>query len=431
MTTSSSYCLRIGLLLWLMQAGSLTAEQVWISADWSVQEQSKEKRFGRQVVRIALRKGPAPAGIVPKPIILGDSPAALDARYWKLIAEKGDKKEEIPVTVVLPTTSPEPRVKYIMLAPGKALDTGKSYTLSLVRAPGLPYPLRLAQGYSLANPDALTSVGLPAEDLKRDKNYVDGNKAFENSFVLNTGEGNGVSLRAAWGRSDFKYGSHSSFFATLSADGTYKPKDKGNYLNSIVGEIDASWNFTKEFSALRANAVEMLALTHRIEADRDFDVVNGTLGVTSWTSFGADWLDSFSRALCVIGTPPSRTPSPILALAYDYVFKINEDLATGERIREVGDHRLRVQFYWSVKLAHEFQLPLIEGKYDADVVLNLSGIQDLKTGDFLPDARVTLELAPASDDKSKPSFTLSYVNGKVTPRFENYDAILAGFKMPF
>ncbi len=424
-----AFCL--ALLVWFMQAGSLLAEQVWISADWSVQDQGKEKRFVRQVVRISLRKGPPPAGIVPKPVILGDSPAVLDARYWKLIAEKGDRKEEIPVTVVLPTLSPEPRVKYIMLAPGKALDPGKSYTLSLVRAPGLPYPLRLAPGFTLANPDALTSVGLPSDELKRDKNYVDGNKAFENSFVLNTGEGNGVSVRAAWGRSDFKYGSHSSFLATLNADGTYKPKDQGNYLNSIVGEIDASWNFTKEFPALRANAVEMLALTHRIEADRDFEVVNGTLGVTSWTSFGADWLDRFSRALCVIGTPPSRTPSPILALAYDYVFKIHENLDTGERIREVGDHRLRVQFYWSVKVAHEFQLPLIEGKYDADVVLNLSGIQDFKTGDFLPDARVTLELAPASDDKSKPSFTLSYVNGKVTPRFENYDAILAGLKLPF
>ena len=423
--------LPLALFVWIIQAGSLLAEQVWISADWSLQDQDKEKRFVRQVVRITLRKGPPPAGVVPKSVILGDSPAVLDARYWKLIAEKGDKQEEIPVRVVLPTLSPEPRVKSIMLAPGKALDTGKSYTLSLVRAPGLPYPLRLAPGYTIANPDALTSLSLPAEELKRDKNYVDGNKAFESSFVLNTGEGTGVSLRAAWGHNDFKYGSHSSFLATLSADGTYKPRDKGNYLNSIVGEIDASWNFTKELPALQANAVEMLALTHRIEADRDFEVVNGTLGVTSWTSFGADWLDRFSRALCLIGTPPSRTPSPILALAYDYVFKINEDLGTGERIREVGDHRLRVQFYWSVKLAHEFQVPLIEGKYDADVVLNLSGIQDFKTGDFLPDARVTLELAPASDDKSKPSFTLTYLNGKVTPRFEDYDAFLAGFKFPF
>lgn len=434
MSSTLSLTLRVGLLLWLIQAGNLLAAQVWVSAKWSVQNYGKDgdRKAGlvRHQVRVALQKAPPSSAVINDKLILGDSPAVVDARYWKLTATEGDETEEIPLTIALPSI-PEARVRYIMLVPGKVPDPTKSYSLSLVSVPGLPYPLRFAPGYTLANPEALKVVALSGEDLKRDKTYVDGNKAFENSFTLNTGEGNGVSVRAAWGTTKFDYGSQTRFRASLNADGSYKPKDKGKYLNSIVGEIDGAWSFTKDFPSVKTNIVESIALTHRVEADRDFEVVNGTFGLTSWTSIGADWLDDFSRALCVLGSKPSRFPSPIIALAYDYVFKIHEDLATGERIREVGDHRMRVQFYWSVKLAHEFPMPLLKGKYDADMVFNLSGIQDFKSGDFLPDARISLELAPATDDKSKPSFTLTYLNGKVTPRFEDYDAFLAGFKLPF
>jgi len=37
----------------------------------------------------------------------------------------------------------------------------------------------------------------------------------------------------------------------------------------------------------------------------------------------------------------------------------------------------------------------------------------------------------AAENKTAPRFTVTYVNGQTTPTFRNYNAVLAGFKLPF
>jgi hypothetical protein len=49
----------------------------------------------------------------------------------------------------------------------------------------------------------------------------------------------------------------------------------------------------------------------------------------------------------------------------------------------------------------------------------------------MPDVRLSLDIGPVIEDKTAPRFTVTYVNGKTTPTFRNYNALLAGFKLPF
>ncbi len=80
--------------------------------------------------------------------------------------------------------------------------------------------------------------------------------------------------------------------------------------------------------------------------------------------------------------------------------------------------------------------PLISDRVvDADFLIDLGGIYDIEKTRFTNTTTLSFEvhwrkaLEHASD--KDPAFTLSYAQGKATPTFKNFDAFLAGVKLPF
>jgi hypothetical protein len=77
-------------------------------------------------------------------------------------------------------------------------------------------------------------------------------------------------------------------------------------------------------------------------------------------------------------------------------------------------------------------MPIINMDYDASFLIDVGVIYDIEEAKWMPDNRLTLDFSPTAETKKTvPTVTFSYVNGKTTPTFKQFDEFLAGLKIPF
>ncbi len=122
--------------------------------------------------------------------------------------------------------------------------------------------------------------------------------------------------------------------------------------------------------------------------------------------------------------------APYLFFSYDYVDHLKQGVSTA-----TGNERLRADFSWSLPLLRGFEFPKTLGVtqqvFDADFLADVEVIYDFHSSKLMDNTKLTLEFRPEMAADKAPSFTLTYARGKATPTFKNFDALLAGMKIPF
>lgn len=372
-------------------------------------------------------------------LIRSDSPAATKASRFKVILEgKTDK----PLTVQIVPHAPQdnfPGLQSEILLGSTELDQSKGYSVEMLQGAGEPPGIEL-KGFAPIEKFAPFAVGAAPENVK----FLARNKAIQRKFSILGGEnGTSASIKLTYGMDSLansspaddpakprNYNRFSRFQAMVDADLSYHPDKNHNYINSINAEAD--YVFAQFFEAKNFGDVRGLFETGfagRFEADQAFEKINLTIGWTNWLSINSPGLSKFATGLCFIGKPEANVP-PILVFSYDYVSSIKDDLPANNKGEDTGRNRLRGRFYWSIQLAHDADL-LIVKHYNADLLIDVGGAYDFESGKALPDVRLSLDIGPQTASDTAPKFTLTYVNGKTTPTFRNYNALLAGFKQAF
>ena len=172
----------------------------------------------------------------------------------------------------------------------------------------------------------------------------------------------------------------------------------------------------------------------KLQADQDFSKVDETFGVNSWLWLHNDIFDSITKGLSLYdgkrGTKGhfEAVLPPRIILGYDYVTHLKNDGSA-----KTGNNRLVGSIAWDFPLASNVEitgLPFVDQIKGVTLVTSYSGIYDLDKSSYAPEAHISLDFLLSTSDKV-PTISLSWVNGKTAPKFEHFDAFLAGFKMKF
>lgn len=386
-----------------------------------------------EVIRIGLKNSDGEINH----FIRTDSPAILDPRRFVL---KQDKKA-IAFKPLLKNVKPPGLVSAILLVPDEPLKSVKSVTVQMTQDAGTEPGLKLKDDSTIAKFGPIEIKGGEADIA-----FLNRNKAVERKISVLGGEnGASASIKLTYGMDSLANPSSSNgtgnsngydrfwrFQSILDADVSYKPEANHNYINSINAEAD--YVLAQFFEMKRVGGARGLfetGLSGRFEADEMFDKINVTVGWTNWLSLNSPGISQFATGLCIFGREKAdANVPPILVFAYDYVSPAKDDLPANNQGEDTGRNRLRGRFYWSIQLAHDADLIIVK-HYNADFLIDVGGVYDFESGKVLPDVRLSLDIGPQTPDDKAPKFTLSFVNGKTTPTFRNYNALLAGFKQVF
>jgi hypothetical protein len=418
-------------------ANAMLAAQPKVACKLELIPDSNNPGTSKTVIRVGIKDGETKKDLYHS--IRSDSPAATKASRFKVLLEgKADK----PVSIQIISRAPQdnfPGLQSDIILGSAELDASKGYSVELLQGPNDPPGIELKGFGPIAKFGPVTIGAAP-----RIVEFLNRNKAVQRKFSILGGEnGTSASLKLTYGfdslaqspttndpTDDRRYRRFSRFQAMLDADVSYQPKKNHNYINSINAEADyviAQFFESKDFGNVRG--LFETGLAGRFEADQSFDKINVTIGWTNWLSINSPGLSKFATGLCIIGKPEANVP-PILVFSYDYISPVKDELPANDRGEDTGRNRLRGRFYWSIRLAHDADLFLVK-HYNADLLLDVGGAYDFESGKAMPDVRLSLDIGPETANDAAPSFTLSFVNGKTTPTFRNYNALLAGFKQAF
>lgn len=283
----------------------------------------------------------------------------------------------------------------------------------------------------------------PKNQLKLEQEYT-GNKNFENKVELAGGTGGGVvSARLTYSASsDIKSNDTFQQYGwdlMGKADCNLLASEKEHYFNSIVGQARLFWlgSFNKENPDF--SGYFDLGANTSVESDQTVGTVDYTVGLSSYlrlknpvTTKFQDCVDTLIRPF---GSESHRVGlAPLLILGYDYVNHVKQDTVV-----DTGNHRAKVNFYWTLHIFESQQIPLYhtETGYDADFIIDVETLYDFETSKILNNSKLTLDIsrhktiASGNISDKSPSFVLTYAQGKATPTFKHFDAFLAGLKIPF
>jgi hypothetical protein len=347
------------------------------------------------------------------------SPAWNKSAY-KVEAVKGTKRTTVALKNVYAVETIQ-GYQTIYLEPEKPLDIGAAHEVALIP----PGAWRVRDG-TIDGPGSVGVDVLKAEDeynkLIATKNHVDIERAekgtalsFNARYIMNkplTVENGAThleaSIRGNVALDTKKYSVYSDNFEA----------ELGFFYGSYLGrkkDVRSGWPF-------------FIGLDSRLEADRDFSVVNGAHGV--WTKLFTPDLPPFhwlSRGLLPEEyRSEEATPAPLWEFGYQFITRYKED----EGASDYGDQRLSGRFTWEMALFRKMPFPVVE-TLDGDLNFQIGGIYHLESGEFTDETKVQLTLTKDRYDPKAIMMTLTYARGKTTPKFEHYDAVLAGFKKLF
>ncbi|MEN3368460.1 MAG: hypothetical protein V7609_603 [Verrucomicrobiota bacterium] len=221
--------------------------------------------------------------------------------------------------------------------------------------------------------------------------------------------------------------------ATASADISIEGTDPKKYFNSIIGQVNATYVLPNKDYFIIGHGSPEFGLVGRIESDKEFKTINGTLGLGVWFTVDNGITRAIGNAI-YIGRrveidPPNHAPA--VWLSYDYVGKLKNDDAGSTY--QTGNNRFKANLYWPLWIAHGWDLTagIVDSKYSLRLLIDVTPIYDIQKSRGFVEEKVSLEVMPETTTGKKPAFVLSYANGKATPTFTNVNTFLAGFKMPW
>ncbi len=171
------------------------------------------------------------------------------------------------------------------------------------------------------------------------------------------------------------------------------------------------------------------------EADRDFENIKG--GGQASLKFEPQWpFRGIYKAFAAMANVDPKLEAglaPFAEVGYQWVTNIQDKGA----LVDLGEQRITAKFAWELPLFRGIPMPIQEDfRVNGDIIMEFAGLYHIDSGETTDESKVTLLIAKdvredPSPTAKTPSFSLSYSRGKATPKFENYDSIVAGFRFPF
>lgn len=385
---------------------------------------------------IMLRPVP-PKGAAPysRAIIDPASPLFAEPECLKLFKQDGATRTAVKFTIE--AKPKEGKKLYIKIRPLKP-DTLSTYAIDIhTTASGEPALILDDNGTRLAYADQATVKSFnPANDTT-----TVGETKFDTS-KLKLGDGfisllSGAGGAVLSGKLDARLGrvikDQIYIKATASADISVAGTDPKKYFNSIVGEVNATYVLPNKDYLIIGRGWPEIGLVGRIESDKEFKTINGTLGLGVWVTVDNGITRAIGNAIYVGRRadidPPNHAPA--VWLSYDYVGKLKND--DSGSTYQTGNNRFKANLYWPLWIAHGWDLTggIIDSKYSLRLLIDVTPIYDIQKSEAFVEEKLSLEVMPESDTGKKPTFVLSYANGKATPTFTNVNTFLAGFKLPW
>jgi hypothetical protein len=339
----------------------------------------------------------------------GASPGARDASCFTLLARQGKAVKSPRLTL-----SGADRA-HIYLQP-QLPEQAEKYKFFLIIKSGC---VKLTQPVSNAYEDV--ELELSGADFVRNEKFF--RPYPETKLALLQGDKAGAFSAQVHYRHALDPASDTLIHASITADGSIRREEKKHYLNKLEAELGGYW--TRD---LKDSGLVELGVSSKLQADRDFTTVDETFGLSLWS--WVPWFDGFARALFLTGdaTRPPFQNQPLLLAGYDFVAHLKRE--ENQPRTYDGQHRLHGRLYWPIPIAREVPLLIVDRKIGLDLIIDLAGICDLAGGRVAPESKIALDFL-LDDSDTHPALTLSYVNGRVAPKFEHFNAFLAGFKYAF
>jgi hypothetical protein len=229
------------------------------------------------------------------------------------------------------------------------------------------------------------------------------------------------------------------------ADIDFRSKEKTKYFNSIVlqlsgfyiGEFprrppeqkrDLSVPLEVELPKQQYTIPYEFGFSGSVQSDRTADTVDSTGGVSLRAYISNPLTDALYRLFVPNINDTERGLAPCLDVGYKYVGHIKQGVDTG-----TGSQRFTADLYWSMPIARGWKVPemIYKGTFDADFLIDIETVYDPINSKFFNNSKLTLDFHSHVNPDKSPAFTLTYAQGKATPTFEHFDALLAGIKIPF
>lgn len=361
------------------------------------------------VHEIAVQVTDATGDLVRDTIDKAGSPGAHDAGCYTLLARKG--REVVSVNLKFNSATGT----QIFLTPALPKDPDKYKFFLIIKSGCVQLKQRVDNRYED------TELELKAADLVRNEKFF--HPYPETKLAVLQGNKAGAISAQYHYRHALDPAGDTLIHASLTSDGTIRRNDQHEYLNKLESELGGYWSHDLTNSGL----IE-LGISSKFQADRDFSMVDETFGLSLWS--WVPWFDGFARALFITGdaTRPPFQNQPLFVVGYDYVAHLKRNDKTDDTYD--GRHRLYGRIYWPIPIARELPMLVVDRKFGIDLLIDVAAIYDMQGGRIAPESKVSLDFL-LDDADSHPSITLSYVNGRVAPRFENFNAFLAGLKYDF
>jgi hypothetical protein len=396
------------------------ADKVHIGASWTSQQMHPDE----------IRVGPfrEDGSALPQALIdINASQGIKNPKLFQLIKDKDGKKESIEITQVearqVPT-NPANRVARIILVLKKPPVDDARYTLTI---PSGALVLDVPAGLALVDADKPIAVsGTPEEHNKYAHPFP------ENKLSLQqTGETGTVSFQYYH---NYVFSSGPNLFdvhLALNADASLLSALSNKYIDKV--EAEAGGYLVRivgmEREVLGQRGIIEAGFSSKLQADQQFDKIDSTIGVNAWFWLNNDLFGEIYRRFCLFGTKPDFGLPPTIILGYDYVGHLKDD---GSAHGFSGNNRLTGRFSWTLPVGRELHsdVLILNQIKEIDFVSDVSGTYDVENAKAAPLISLSIDFILSTSNKL-PSVSFSYADGKAAPKFQQFDAFLAGFKMHF
>jgi len=423
-----NYLLILGLVGATAAHAAAPHQKVVVKADVGI---DRSKSPPRVVVRLAFYDGtPQPENIITDRILKVNDQVKSTDSYTLRRGKETISLEEVKLRNY---DSDEQTAGAVELVPKENLKADADYCIEVK-----PSVWHFVAGVT---PPSEECCKVSKDELKTELEYAT-HRELKNKAELKSGSTAGAgSLRYTYNYDSplSQYPSWLHFEALAKSAFNLRSEDRTKYFNSLVAQVSGfyvnSWNAPTVFggNSDQRKSPYYVGISGNLESDQTFSTVDSTAGLQLRTFVRNPITDLF-YLLLVHGDAKTTEAGikPRFELGYAYVDHIKQGVDTHS-----GNERLTAGFSWWMPILRNQGLrPLISDRVvDADFLIDLGGIYDIEKTRFTNTTTLSFEvhwrkaLEHASD--KDPAFTLSYAQGKATPTFKNFDAFLAGVKLPF
>jgi hypothetical protein len=397
-----------------------SADKIHIGASWTSQVMHPDE----------IRVGPfrEDGSALPQAIIDIDASQGIkNPKLFQLIKEKDGKKESVEITQVqakqVPSNPPNRVARIILVLKKPPVDDAK-YTLTI--PPGA-LVLDLPTGLALVDADKLIAIsGTPKEHNKYAHPFPE-----DKLSLQQTGETGTVSFQYYH---NYSFSSGPNLFdihLALNADASLRSALSNKYVDKL--EAEAGGYLVKiiglDREVLGQRGIIEAGFSTKLQADQQFEKIDSTIGVNTWLWLNNNLFGDIYRGFCLFGTKPDFGLPPTVILGYDYVGHLKND-ASAHGFS--GNNRLTGRFAWTLPVGRELHsdLLILNQIKEINFVSDISGTYDVENAKAAPLINLSVDFVLSTSDKL-PAVSFSYADGKAAPKFQQFDAFLAGFKMHF